>query len=156
MTSAFKDATSPGRQQRAHHLSKEMLSDALKLYDAVAVLAAAVLSCFGYLDAHLGGRGRDPEIYPYAALLAAAATVSCLQYAGAYRYQTLRDIPLQCRQASAAWVAVSALGLLIGFLTKTSELYSRGFMVTWFTVALLLLCGGRLMLRPMIGAWQRQ
>ena len=138
-------------RQRTRHLSKEILAGGLKLYDAVAVLMAAIFAHYSYFLFMY-----EPEIHPYAALFAAAVTVFLLEYSGTYRYQTFCDTRLQLRHVVTAWIAISGLGLCIGFLTKTSEIYSRGVMMGWFSYSLLLLCLGRLLLRPMIEAWQRQ
>ncbi len=61
-------------------------------------------------------------------------------------YRSWRGVPLmeECARVCLAWMGVMFGLLLIAYATKSSEVYSRRAVLTWFFVAPTLVCGGRI------------
>src|SRR5262249_55513700 len=59
-----------------------------------------------------------------------------LGWRGAYRPHSLADFPRQAREIIVVWLFVFATLLLIAFLFKISDVYSRGATVTFFAFGL--------------------
>jgi Undecaprenyl-phosphate glucose phosphotransferase len=144
-----------GATFRPRTVSPEVISGASKLVDFCLVLAAGAASFAFYLVAVVN----DPDglnRYALSTLLAATLFVIGFQRAGGYRFKMLSNLRWQSTRIALIWGgAVSAL-LLLAFLTKISDTYSRGWVLSWTAMSLGLLLLHRSALFLAIGRWMRQ
>lgn len=128
-----------------------LLTDGLWMADALIVLVAAAA-------ANLLRQGFTPiplEISS-TALLAAVLTVNAMYMSGAYGGALSDPFASQVGKALRAWSLVFAILLILGYLTKTSEIYSRLWIVTWYGVALCGFAALRAWSLSQTRRWRRQ
>lgn len=128
-----------------------LLIDGLWMADALIVLVAAAV-------ANLLRQGFTPIPLEVSstALLAAVVTVNTMHMSGAYRAVLTDSFASQVGKAVRAWSIVFAILLILGYLTKTSEIYSRLWMVAWFGTALLGFAALRAWSISQTKRWRRQ
>ena len=114
-------------------VSKVVFVDFVRLADALAMIACAILA---YLVYTVGVQDAPLAVweaqFTAATLVGVAAGVTCLSFAGVYDFERLRNLPFQLARSSVAWTAALALLLLLAFMTKSSAEFSRGWFVVWF------------------------
>src|SRR5215831_11836979 len=76
-----------------------------------------------------------PFYYQAAIVLAAVLTVNFTQVAGVYRFPVLEHVPSQILYALAAWAGVLTTLLIMAYFTRTSEWFSRAWVVIWMSLA---------------------
>ncbi len=108
--------------------------------DAFVLIAAALLVSVIYLPAvydQVGGMTVELRLYYYLLVFSALIVqANVFHFAGIYRFETLSNLPFQIGRC---WMAVAILFLIILallYLTRLSEIYSRGWMLLWFGLAL--------------------
>lgn len=144
------------RSRKRTILSEEIVSGATKLADMVSILGAAAALYIIYPVLYLREGYYNLDRYTLVAVVVSAVFVIALEYLGAYDMRRLRDLGWQLRHVAAAWSMVCAAGLMVAFATKTSDNYSRGWVIGWFAAATTLLLVGRIALHRQIRAWHRQ
>jgi len=128
-----------------------LLAEGLWVADALIVLVAATV-------ANLLRQGLTPiplEAYS-SAVLAAVLTVNAMQISGAYAGALNKGFAAQVGKAVQAWSIVFAVLMVLGYLTKTSENYSRLWMITWYGVALCGFAATRAWSISQTKRWRRQ
>jgi putative colanic acid biosynthesis UDP-glucose lipid carrier transferase len=85
-----------------------------------------------------------PFYYQAAIVLAAILTVNFTQVAGVYRFPVLEHVPSQILHALAAWAGVLITLLIMAYFTRTSEWFSRAWVVMWMALAVAGFIGIRL------------
>ena len=122
--------------------SGRMVSDAVKLFDVLAIFGAGMLSGLVY-SAWVGAGIADRGQYALGETLAALLFVVLCQYGHAYELNRLTDLTGQL--GAIARTLVCAVGLLAGacFLMKISAHFSRGWALLWIVSAGLALALGR-------------
>jgi Undecaprenyl-phosphate glucose phosphotransferase len=85
----------------------------------------------------------EPERHVLTAFLAATLFVGMFERLGGYRSRQLSRLYWQLTHISMTWGLTVAVLLLAAFFSKTSETYSRGWMLTWIITAPVLLVIGR-------------
>jgi putative colanic acid biosynthesis UDP-glucose lipid carrier transferase len=134
---ALAPPLSGGRRELNLHLPQRIVLDLLALADVALVAVAAVLAKFLYITLVLGS---EQALEPY--LLAGVA-------GGVIMYYVARGYGLHERGVFLNWrarwgdllfcVGTAFLALIvIAFLLKMSETYSRGWLVTWFALSVAL------------------
>jgi len=145
---------------RAHwprqFLSDDILSGAIKLSDLIGVLVTAGAAYCAYPVMYLHEGYANLDRYGLVAVAAAVTLVVLLGATDAYNWRRLYDMRWQAGRLLAGWAAVCALGLMIGFATKTSDNYSRGWVLGWMLTAPIALILGRAILFRWIAEWRRQ
>jgi len=128
-----------------------LLADGLWVADALIVLVAAAV-------ANLLRQGLTPipfEIFS-TALLAAVLTVNAMHMSGAYAGALNEGFAAQMGKAVRAWTLVFAVLVILGYLTKTSEIYSRLWIIAWYGVALCGFAAVRAWSISQTERWRRQ
>ncbi len=128
-----------------------LLADGLWVADALIVLASAAV-------ANLVVRELTPtslEVYS-TVLLAAVLTVNAMQISGAYAGALNKGFAAQVAKAVRAWSLVFAVLMVLGYLTKTSDSYSRIWVVSWYGVALCGFAATRAWSISQTRRWKRQ
>lgn len=106
------------------------------LVPAAAVPAFAIYS--GIMDQTVAEAGR----HILTSFFAATVFVGLLERVGGYRLKQLRRLRWQLRHILMTWGLTIAVLMVVGFFSKTSDVYSRGWMLSWIvTVPILLLIG---------------
>ncbi len=150
-TQAWSQAKAGARALSSGADPIRLLAEGLWVADVVIVLVAAAV-------ANVVLRGFAPiplEIYS-SALLAAVLTVNAMHISGAYAGVLNKGFAAQVGKVVRAWSLVFAVLMILGYLTKTSEIYSRLWIVSWYGVALCGFAGVRAWSIAQTRKWRRQ
>jgi Undecaprenyl-phosphate glucose phosphotransferase len=82
--------------------------------------------------------------------------VNLFYLTGLYQPDILKQPGVAIRRVAACWMAVAATLVAVGFLTKTSEDYSRLWALSWFTLSLATLIGMRWLFFVQTTRWTAQ
>lgn len=126
------------------------LANMLPLADGLVVLAASAIA---YLLRY-GTEAMTPEI-PAVTLLAVVLCINALRAGGVYRNQFSDGLVTQIARAVRAWCAISLGLVLLGYLTKTSDSFSRVWTVSSFLLVLFGLAGVRVVMSLLVQHWRR-
>ncbi len=138
------------RAVRAGGNPLRMVAELLPLADGLVVLAASAIA---YLMRY-GAEAVTPEI-PAVTLLAALLCVNLLRAGGAYRDQLNNGVATQIARTARAWCAISLGLVLLGYLTKTSDSFSRAWTLSSFLLGLFGLTGLRVVTSLLMQHWRR-
>jgi Undecaprenyl-phosphate glucose phosphotransferase len=150
---AIEDAfptASTGARRRAEWLSPVMLSGLVRATDCLVILLAGLLSHY----TRFGDEALTPLAF-YALAVTTLLTLNIFHLAGVYRGTTPGVLHAQAGRLLIAWLAVIALLLGLGFVTKTVQDLSRLWVGIWLIygfVGLVLARGG---LELLFRRWQR-
>jgi Undecaprenyl-phosphate glucose phosphotransferase len=136
--------------------SEEILGGVVKLADVAIVLSAAASAYFAYPIMYLKEGYYNFDRYALATVVAAFAFMILLDSSNAYDPRRLRDLKWQIAKMLVAWSIVCAIGLMVGFATKTSDNYSRGWVLSWCMATPAILIFERVWLDRQLAAWRRQ
>jgi Undecaprenyl-phosphate glucose phosphotransferase len=125
--------------RRPNWLSPEIWALAAGAIDFCLVPAAAV-PAFAIYSGVMDQTVAEAERHALTSLFAATVFVGLLKQFGGYRLKLLPKFHWQLRHILMAWGLTVAVLLVAGFFSKTSDVYSRGWMLSWIiTVPMLLL-----------------
>jgi Undecaprenyl-phosphate glucose phosphotransferase len=117
--------------------------DLVMLLECFMVLLGAVLAQYLYLWGYLG-HNESFEKYFYQAIAAAGLICHTLLRRGLYTPKALLS-PMRSFYPVLSAVAMTfVLLVLVGYVFKYAQLYSRGWMLSWFGLTVILLISGRL------------
>ena len=135
-------------------LSSEVIAGATKILDFGIVVLSSILAFILYI----GPAFDDARFSPYllTATLGAAFFVAGCHVNGVYVFKRLSAFGWQVPRVAAIWLGTTAGLLMLAFIGKVSEQYSRGWAVTWGIVAFGLLLAERGALSLAIRRWSRQ
>ena len=113
-----------------HAEVRALFSGLLRATDSAILIAASVFTYWLRSD-HLD----MPSEYLVATGLSVLLLLNIGQMAGLYRYETLQHFPTQLGAVSLSLAAVMASLAMLSYLTKTAEIFSRLWLVSWFLTA---------------------
>jgi Undecaprenyl-phosphate glucose phosphotransferase len=128
--------------RRPFWLSPELVAFVLGALDWGLVLAAAVAAFavyFGVMEQTVA----SPQRHILTAFFAATVFAGMFERLGGYRSKQLSRLSWQVTRVPVTWGFTVAVLLAAGFLSKTSEIYSRGWAVVWIISTPILLVMGR-------------
>ncbi len=128
-----------------------LLADGLWVADVLIVLVAAAAANFARQ-----GLAPIPIEVVSTTLLAAVLTTNAMHMSGAYAGALNEGFAAQVGKAVRAWSLVFVVLMILGYLTKTSEIYSRLWVVTWYGVALFGFAAVRAWSISQTRRWRRQ
>jgi polysaccharide biosynthesis protein PslA len=131
--------------QRPVWFSPEIVAFVIGALDWCLVLAAAATAFavyFGVMDQRVA----QPERHILTAFLAATVFAGMFERLGGYRSKHLARLDWQVTRLLMTWGFTVAVLLFAAFLSKTSEIYSRGWAVVWVIATPILLLIGRCLL----------
>jgi Undecaprenyl-phosphate glucose phosphotransferase len=131
-------------------LSSDVNADSYpKLADFLAVVLSGILAYGLYIDHILGGTDVFPQ---YLVIIIGSGILFVIAYRNrnGYSIGRIRDIRRQCLLALATWGGVILFLLVIGFVLKMSNMYSRGWGLLWAINATCLLLLVRILLRVIL------
>ena len=148
-TSVWRVAQNDARALGHRIDPRRLLGGLLGLADAILIAGAAGV-------AHVLRHGRVPATLGVVTtvILAVVLALNALYFSGAYTTHLADRVAQQVARAARAWTAVVFALVLLGYLTKTSEIFSRAWAGTWYLVALGLLIGGRVAAAAQIARWR--
>jgi Undecaprenyl-phosphate glucose phosphotransferase len=125
-------------------LSLEAIAPVRAVIDFCVISAAAAVVFVSYSH----GMGHpQPERYIVTTLIAAATFVVWLQRLGGYRVKRWTQLRWQLTHVFIVWGGTVSILLLIAFVVKISEIYSRGWVLGSVFVAAGLLSGERCIIK---------
>lgn len=127
-----------------------LLAGGLRLADVLIVLSSSVIA---YLLRH--GFVALPLEVMSTTLLAAILTFNLMHLSGAYGRHLAAGIGEQIGNAAQAWTLLFVTLVLLGYLTKTSEDYSRAWSIAWYLLALLGFVAARLVVAARLRRWRQ-
>jgi Undecaprenyl-phosphate glucose phosphotransferase len=131
--------------RRPAWLSPETVAFVVGVSDFCLVLGAAALAFAAYsgvLDRTLA----EPGHHVLTSFLAATLFVGMLERLDGYSLKHLSRLDWQMTRIAMAWVLAVAVLLFLAFVSKTSETYSRGWVIAWIMTTPVLLLIGRSLL----------
>lgn len=128
-----------------------MLVGALIAADAAVVLLS---SAGAWMLRH--GFGPFPLEAASISLLAAALTFNAMRAAGAYRRDMAASAAVQIGRALHGWSIVFVCLVLVAYLTKTSDDFSRAWAIGWYTLALIGFAANRCLAANRVRHWLRR
>jgi Undecaprenyl-phosphate glucose phosphotransferase len=136
-------------------VSRRLLADALRLADVIAIIAAGGLAFLIYVVGVLDA-GWLNTYYLTATTVAAGVYLAIAQALRCYRYERLADLSYMTQRALGALGAMGMIWLVVGFATRTTEFWSRGWTLLWLVVCVLHLIILRLGLAVAISHWRQK
>jgi Undecaprenyl-phosphate glucose phosphotransferase len=134
-------------------VSRRLLADALRVADAVSIVGSGGIAFLAYVVAVLHAEGLN-AYYLAVTAAAAGAYVGIAYGQHGYRYDKLGDLAYTTRHALTALGIMAICWLFLAFLTKTTELWSRGWIVLWLFLSALSLIGLRVCLALAVAHWR--
>jgi Undecaprenyl-phosphate glucose phosphotransferase len=128
--------------QRPAWLSPAIVAWLVGTSDFCLVLAAAA-AAFPIYSAIMGQAVAEPERHVLTSFLAATLVVGLFERLGGYQSKQLSRVCWQLSHVALTWGLTVAVLLLAAFFSKTSQTYSRGWVLTWIITAPMLLLIGR-------------
>jgi len=129
--------------RRPTWLSPEIVAFMVGVLDFCLVLGAAALALVGYsgiIDRTLA----DPGRHLLTSVLAATLFVGMFGRLHGYSLKQLSKLDWQLTHIVMTWLFAVALLLFLAFVSKTSEIYSRAWVLTWMMTTPVLLLIGRI------------
>ena len=134
---------------------REILAVTVAAIDFCLLLTAAEAAFALYFDL-LTDLGTEPGSHVLPALFAATLFVGGFERLGGYQLKKLSKLHWQLSRVMMVWgISVSVL-LLVGFLGKISQNYSRGWALAWIIAGTAVLLLGRGVLHYLIAAWMQR
>ena len=146
-----KQGSAERSRQRPTWLSPEIVTFLVGGLDWCLVLAAAAAAFTAYsgiMDHSVEAPGR----HLLTAFLAATLFAGTFERLGGYRLKQLSQLNWQMTRIPIAWAGTVSVVLLVVFLSKTSDNYSRGWTLAWIIATPLLLLVGRWIVHAGIAA----
>jgi Undecaprenyl-phosphate glucose phosphotransferase len=131
--------------QRPAWLSPEIVGFAVGVVDWCMVLAAAA-AAFAAYSGMMDQMVSEPGRHVLTSVLAATLFAGVFERLGGYRLKQLSRLHWQLTRIVMVWGGTVSVILLIAFLSKTSETYSRGWALAWILAAPILLVAERCIL----------
>src|SRR3546814_7601220 len=94
--------------------------------------------------------------YVLVAMLGAPLAINAFHIVDGYRWETVSSVSESMRRTLLAWIGVLALLVMIAFVTKTSDQFSRAWLMLWFAFSTVLLGTSRIVLYLAILDWKSQ
>lgn len=120
----------------------------LRVTDVLAVIGAGV---FAYWTRH--GTFSLPDVYLAALVMGGFLTATYMHFANLYSFQNLITFSLQFGRVTAIWGAVFVTLIALAYFTQVSESFSRFWVVTWFTMTLIIFGVLRIGLAYQVERW---
>lgn len=136
----------------AKPVAPPVVSGLVLLGDVMCVFLSAPLSLGAYRIANLDYYF-DTWALLFISMLGALSTSSLLRALDVYEFRRMKDLPWQVQRTMMGWSAVMLAGLTVAFFSKTSEEFSRLWILGWFAVAAAALCASRLITARQLARW---
>jgi Undecaprenyl-phosphate glucose phosphotransferase len=134
-------------------ISRKVVSGSVRFMDVVIAAASGTAAYYFYV-AHQP----DADTGPYVTALAIQTLllINIFQFADLYRVEGLRQFYQQIARVFVAWTFVFAIMIVVAFLAKVSNQYSRVWLIIWYAFGLFGLQFFRVLLRLAFRKWRRE
>jgi Undecaprenyl-phosphate glucose phosphotransferase len=116
----------------------EALSIAIVIGDAMAIVALSVLTGAGYHEVVYGAPG-DLLTYLRIGGVIASIVITSNLFGGEYQLANFLSFAAHARRTAQLWSVTFICLLILGFIGKVTEIYSRGWIVLYYSSGLLAL-----------------
>ena len=134
-------------------ISTGFVSALLRLFDFAAIAFSGVLAYGIWLT---GEVSLNWMTYGLVAALGGLLAINSFHMAGAYRWQTIGALGDSLRRTLLTWIAMLAFLVVVAFITKTSDQFSRAWLFLWFGMSAGLLGAARVILYLAVLDWKAQ
>jgi Undecaprenyl-phosphate glucose phosphotransferase len=135
-------------------VSRRLLADALRVADLISIIASGGIAFLIYVVGVLDSAWLN-LYYLTATTIAAGVFVALAQALHAYRYDRLADLSYLARRALAALGIMAVIWLLVGFVTRTTDFWSRAWTMIWIAQCAAVLITTRVALAVAIQRWRQ-
>ncbi len=144
------DAARLGAHSSPIFSSPEMVGDAVMVLDITIIMLACLIAHVGY-EVSVLNSSFDFVRMAGVGFFAAAIFSGIYRGLGGYVFDLLVDVSSQLGRMAISW-AGAILGLIaVAFILKISATYSRGWLISWFALASVMLVFGRILMVRTIG-----
>ncbi|SMF20994.1 Undecaprenyl-phosphate glucose phosphotransferase [Tistlia consotensis] len=112
-------------------LSRKVLADVVRLFDAAAILGTAALAFWAYPVLRLG-LADQWDRFAAATLVGLFVTLAVFGRLGLYDFRRLHRRWSQVPRVLVGWSVSLLVLVLLAFLAKVSQDYSRGWLLLWY------------------------
>ena len=132
--------------------SRKVICDATALLDATIIFALALLARWIYIDGYLGN---DQEYGPYAVagIICSLSAFVAFRAQGLYSFDVLATFRGQIRRLLFGFGVAILVLLSAAYLLKISQTFSRGWVLTWFSMSVCTLVIVHYGLSRLIQGW---
>jgi Undecaprenyl-phosphate glucose phosphotransferase len=148
MGSTFIKANPNGKPQ--DRISMQIVSMAMRIADAVAVVSSGLVCFWLYLG---GSYWAELGSYSIAIGIGLVTQQNFFHLFGVYRPSNMLGMRHQSSRILAAWTLSLLVIVLFAFLSKTSDVFSRVWLILWFGSSLAAFAVARIALRANIKRW---
>ncbi len=137
-------------------MSRWMVNALLRAADTIVLILSAILAYIVYLELVVGAGGSAWGNYGVVVFLAAFLQINLFNLAGVYERTAEQQLHLRPWPVVGAWTTLFSILIILGFLTKTSEQFSRGWVLSWYVFGLVGTLGARTLLARQVARWREQ
>lgn len=134
-------------------VSRKLLADGLRIADVAGVIGAGGIAFVGYVVQVLHAAHQN-VYYLVATSLAAGFYVVVAHALGAYQYERLSDLACLIRRSMAGMGIMILAWLVVAFATKTTDFWSRAWIILWLCFSAILLISIRISIALFIRHWR--
>ena len=124
-------------------ISRWLVNALLRVADTLVLIISAILAYIVYLELVVGAGGTAWGNYGVVVFLAAFLQINLFNLAGVYERTAEQQSHLRPWSVVGAWTTLFSILIIVGFLTKTSEQFSRGWVLSWYVFGLVGTLGAR-------------
>src|ERR1700722_19909642 len=135
--------------------TQQMMNEAVRVGDMFIILLCSLASYEAYLaDPVMRAR----TFLPYLAYGVVGALVAryAFSLARIYEFENLIRLRWQFGSVATIWSALLMIGITGAFLTKTSQVISRGWFLLWFASALSVITLSRVYVAGLASRWSKE
>lgn len=121
--------------ERAGLFSREIISDLVGVLEAAIVFACAAMGKYLYIDVYLG-ISQDYNPYLVVGMWGAIQSFFLLKHRGHYDFERLTSSRPQITRIFRSLLLSFLLLIALGYALKITQVYSRGWMATWFVLTM--------------------
>jgi len=145
---------------RKEFLSPEIISGVIKLIDFIAIMligaAAHMIYLAGYLENPNYSSYEFIGRYLITSAFGAFLFLIIYQRMGGYNFDRLARLSWQLPRLALAWFGCFSILLILAFVAKVSETYSRGWTISWIIGVAVFLMISRIIIDLAIARWTYQ
>jgi Undecaprenyl-phosphate glucose phosphotransferase len=141
---------------RRTRVSDEIFGGAVAVVDALVVFASGAAVYGVYVGLISQESPPDPRRYAAAALLVTALLAQRLAVMRVYEVEALYDIRQGIRGVLIGWTTAIVALVILAFLLKVSDEYSRIWLVGWYVLTATALAGSRVLIARLLRQWARR
>ena len=137
-------------------VSRPVVTGVTRAIDAIVLIFCGAISYEMYVGWIKGGAPEHYGLYALGGVLGVLLHVNFAHMAKLYEFDRLARPYHQIARGGAVWAVALLCLIALGFLTKTTELFSRGWILLWFVTGFVGLVGARFAVAHRISSWNME